>query len=66
MLILCLLLCSLPAPYGLCQPVQKLVTIEVMTITINIGVDTITRQLVGNIWRYGGEGRATKRGGETG
>jgi hypothetical protein len=45
MLILCLLSCSLPAPYGLRQKVQQLVTIEVMTVTFNIGMDTITRQL---------------------
>jgi hypothetical protein len=35
-----------------------------MTITINIGVDTITTQLVGNIGKCGGEGCATQRGGK--
>lgn len=35
-----------------------------MAITTNIGVDRITRQLVRNIWKYGGEGRATETGGK--
>jgi len=35
-----------------------------MAITTNIGVDRITRLLVGNIWKYGGEGHATQRAGK--
>jgi hypothetical protein len=35
-----------------------------MAITTNIGVDRITRQIVWNMWKYGGEGHATQRVGK--